>query len=54
MLFIITQQVQPSFIIVAMQSQQAWIISPHLGSPLVQVMTTPSLVFSQRHMPMVR
>jgi hypothetical protein len=38
----------------ARQSQQAWIISQHLGSPLVQVTQTPSLVISQRHMPMVK
>jgi hypothetical protein len=48
------QQVQPSFIMQAMQSQHAWIISPHFGSPLVQVMHTPSLVMSHLHMPMVR
>jgi hypothetical protein len=29
------QQVQPSFSMQAMQSQQAWIISQHFGSPLV-------------------
>jgi len=29
-LFIITQQVQPDFIIVFMQSQQAWIIAQHI------------------------
>ena len=48
------QQVQPSLSIVAMQSQQAWIISEHLASPLVQEMTTPSFVLSHLHMPMVR
>jgi hypothetical protein len=53
-LFISTQQVQPAFIWQARQSQQAWIISQHLGSPLVQVMHTPSLVMSHLHMPMVR
>jgi hypothetical protein len=37
-----------------MHSQQAWIISQHLASPLVQVMHTPSLVISLLHMPMVR
>jgi hypothetical protein len=36
-----------------MQSQQAWIISQHLASPLVQVIATPSLVISQWHIPMV-
>jgi hypothetical protein len=51
--FIIMQQVQPAFIIVAMQSQQAWIISQHLASPLVQVMQQPSAVISHLHMPMV-
>ena len=38
----------------AMQSQQAWIISQHSGSPLVQVMHTPSSVISHLHMPIVR
>jgi hypothetical protein len=49
-----TQQVQPSLSMQARHSQQAWIISQHLGSPLVQVMQTPSLVISHLHMPMVR
>jgi hypothetical protein len=53
-LFIIRQQVQPSFIMVAMQSQQAWIISMHLGSPLVQVQVMPLSVISHLHMPIVR
>jgi hypothetical protein len=53
-LFISTQQVQPAFIMELRQSQQAWIISQHLGSPLVQVIETPSLVISHLHMPMVR
>jgi hypothetical protein len=52
-LFIITQQVQPFSIMQAMHAQQAWIISQHFGSPLVQVMQTPSLVDSHLHMPMV-
>jgi hypothetical protein len=52
--FIITQQVQPSFIIVVMQAQQAWIISMHFGSPLVQVMVQPLSVGSQVHRPIVR
>jgi hypothetical protein len=52
-LFIIRQHVQPSFIIVLMQSQQAWIISAHLGSPLVHVTRQPLSVISQVHMPMV-
>jgi hypothetical protein len=53
-LFIITQQVQPSLSMVAMQSQQAWIISQHFGSPLVQVMTHPLSIISHLHRPMVR
>jgi hypothetical protein len=51
--FIITQQVQPALHIIIMQSQQAWIMSQHLGSPLVQVMQTPLSVISHLHMPMV-
>ncbi len=38
MLFIIMQQEQPAFIIMVMQSQQAWIMSQQALSPLVQVM----------------
>jgi hypothetical protein len=53
-LFIITQQVQPAFIMQARQSQHAWIISPHLLSPEVQVRETPLSVISHLHMPMVR
>jgi hypothetical protein len=53
-LFIITQQVQPAFIMVLMQSQQAWIISQHLASPLVQVRQQPLAVMSHLHMPIVR
>jgi hypothetical protein len=53
-LFIITQQVQPAFIMPVMQSQQAWIISQHFASPLRQVMQQPSLVMSHLHIPMVR
>jgi hypothetical protein len=52
--FIIMQQVQPAFIMADMQSQHDWIISQHLASPLVQVMTQPSLVISHLHMPIVR
>jgi hypothetical protein len=48
------QQVQPQAIIVAMQSQQAWIILQHSASPEVQVRQQPSLVISHLHMPMVR
>ena len=36
-----------------MQSQQAWIIAQQAGSPLVQVMQTPSSVISHLHMPIV-
>jgi hypothetical protein len=53
-LFIIRQQVQPSLSMVAMQSQQAWIISAHLGSPETQVTVQPLSVMSHLHMPMVR
>ena len=45
---------QPAFVMLAMQSQQAWIISQHLASPLVQVMQTPLSVISHLHMPIVR
>jgi len=54
MLFIIRQQVQPAFIMVAMQSQQAWIMAAHWASPLVQVTETPLSVISHLHMPIVR
>ena len=54
MSFIITQQVQPAFIMAVMQSQQAWIMSQQALSPLVQVMQQPSSVISHLHMPMVR
>jgi hypothetical protein len=54
MLFIITQQVQPLFIMAVMESQQDCIISQHLGSPLTQVTVTPFLVISLWHMPMTR
>jgi hypothetical protein len=53
-LFIITQQVQPAFIMQLRQSQQAWIISQHLLSPEVQVTQTPLSVISHLHIPMVR
>jgi hypothetical protein len=46
--------VQPAFIMADMQSQHDWIISQHLASPLMQLMTQPSLVISHLHMPMVR
>ena len=48
------QQVQPAFRHAAMQSQQPWIISQHILSPLVQVIVHPSLVISHLHMPIVR
>lgn len=48
--FMQTQQTQPDAIMVVMQSQQAWIIRAHSGSPLVQVMVTPSAVVSHLHM----
>ena len=54
MLFIITQQVHPSFIMQAIASQQDWIISMHLGSPLVHVIVTPSFVMSHLHIPIIR
>jgi hypothetical protein len=53
-LFIMTQQVQPAAMHAVMQSQHAWIILQQSASPLVQVITQPSLVISQRHMPIVR
>ena len=46
MLFIVTQQVQPAFIIAVIEAQQASIIAQQDGSPLVQVMQTPSSVGS--------
>jgi hypothetical protein len=52
--FIITQQVQPAFIMADMQSQQAAIIAAHALSPLVQVIVQPSSVVSQWHMPITR
>jgi hypothetical protein len=51
--FIIMQQVHPDVIMVAQQSQQAWIIAQQLLSPLVQVMQTPLSVASHLHMPIV-
>jgi hypothetical protein len=38
----------------AMQSQQAWIISQHLASPLVQVIVQPFSVISHLHIPIIR
>jgi hypothetical protein len=51
--FIMRQQVQPAAIMAFMQSQQAWIILQHMGSPLVQVTTMPSEVMSVLQVPMV-
>jgi hypothetical protein len=48
--FMQTQQTQPEAIMAVMQSQQAWIILQHSGSPLVQVIMTPSAVGSHLHM----
>jgi hypothetical protein len=53
MLFMQTQQVQPALHMAIMQSQQAWIIAQQAGSPLVQVMQTPSSVSSHLHMPII-
>jgi len=53
-LLIMKQQVQPRSQQQAMHSQQAWIISQHCGSPLVQVMQKPLSVISNLHMPIVK
>jgi len=53
-LLIIRQQVQPQSMQQLRQSQQAWIISQQLWSPLVQVMQQPVSVISNRHMPIVK
>jgi hypothetical protein len=52
--FIIMQQLQPAVIMLAQQSQQAWIIAQQLLSPLVQVTQTPMSVASHLHMPIVK
>jgi len=52
--FIITQQVQPDFMHIIMQSQHAWIIAQQSLSPLVQVIVQPSLVISTLHRPIAR
>jgi hypothetical protein len=52
--FIMTQQVQPAFIMVLQQSQQAWIMAAQSLSPLVQVRETPFSVISHLHMPITR
>jgi hypothetical protein len=44
--FIITQQVQPAFIMAMQQSQHDWIMAQQAASPLVQVMQTPLSVIS--------
>jgi hypothetical protein len=51
---IIMQQVHPAFMQAATQSQQPWIMSQQALSPLVQVITQPSLVISHLHAPIVR
>lgn len=53
-LFIIMQQVQPAMHMAWRQSQQAWIISQHFGSPEVQVTQQPLSVISQVQAPIVR
>jgi len=53
-LFIITQQEQPAFIMAAQQSQQAWIMAQQAGSPLVQVIVTPLPDVSHLHIPIMR
>jgi len=50
---IIMQQVQPAFMHAVRQSQQPWIIASQDLSPLVQVITHPSLVISHLHRPIV-
>jgi hypothetical protein len=52
--FIITQQVQPAFIMALQQSQHAWIMAQQSLSPLVQVMVQPFSVASHLHMPIIR
>src|SRR5262245_28690777 len=49
-----TQQVQPDSNRQCRQSQQAWIISQHFWSPLVQVIVQPLSVVSYLHIPIVR
>jgi hypothetical protein len=52
--FIITQQVQPAFIMALQQSQHAWIMAQHSLSPLVQVIETPFSVISHLQRPIIR
>jgi hypothetical protein len=54
MLFMQTQQTHPASVMEHMHSQHAWIMAQHAGSPLVQVIQTPSLVGSHLHMPIAR
>lgn len=51
---IIMQQVQPALRQAAIQSQQPWIIAMQAASPLVQVITQPSLVISHLQVPIIR
>jgi hypothetical protein len=48
------QQVQPAFRQAVRQSQHPWIMSQQALSPLVQVITHPSLVISHLHTPIIR
>jgi hypothetical protein len=48
--FIIMQHMQPDFMHMHMQSQQAWSISHIALSPQVQVMQTPSFVMVHSHL----
>jgi hypothetical protein len=54
MLLSIMQQTQPALSMVAMQSQQDWIISAQALSPLVHMTDIPLSDISHLHMPMVR
>jgi hypothetical protein len=47
------QQVQPAFMQAIMQSQQPWIMSAHILSPLVHIIMQPSLVISILQAPIV-
>ena len=52
--FIIMQHMQPGMVMhIIMQSQQAWIILAHRGSPLVQVIFMPMSIISLLHMPII-
>lgn len=50
---IITQHMQPAFIIAIIQSQQAWIILQQSASPLVQVIFTPPSIISHLVAPII-